>query len=124
MPSVTPGRTYPLIIQCFCEAANARETCCAQRVHDACEVESALGSIGLDLRYRVNVANLLAPERPSTVRIAQLDAPGLCGRESGSGVLRNRAPYGLRNGCNDVDGESICIRHIRSDEVYAALLQA
>lgn len=59
----------------------------------------------VDLRYRISVAN--SPERPSTVRITQLDASCLRSRKGRSSVLRNRAPYGLCKSGNDVDGEAV-----------------
>lgn len=37
---------------------------------DVCEVSSAQGGVGFDLGDRVSVADLLAPERPGTIRIA------------------------------------------------------
>jgi len=78
---------YPLLVQCIGEAANACEALSAQRVHDACEVQSALSGVGLQLLHRIPVANLLAPKGTGSVGIAQLDTPGLGSREGSLSVL-------------------------------------
>jgi hypothetical protein len=70
VPFVPTRRAYPLTIQSLCDAADARAARRLQAVYDACEVQGALSRIGLDLGYRVSVANLLAAQRPRAVRIA------------------------------------------------------
>ena len=56
--------------------------------------------------------------------VAELDTTSLGGSKGCPSVLRNRAPNAFRYCRDDVDRQSIRVRHIRSNEINAALLQA
>jgi hypothetical protein len=106
MPRGTTRCQNAPLVQLSGNSTHAGEPLSLQLIHDGPQVRRALLCVRLDRSHGLLVADLLAPECPRTIGIAELHAACPCSSQSGLGALADQARFQFGN-------EAICVSRKR-----------
>jgi hypothetical protein len=106
MPRPTTRCQDATLVPLSGDGANAGEPLGSQVIYNGPQVRRTLLCVHFDGSYGLLVADLLAPECPRTIGIAELHTACPCSSQSGLGALADQARFQFGN-------EAICVSRKR-----------